>query len=283
MVTELGTSTGVPGTEAPSGSRPSGRPVNDPVKGLLKRIRVYGTNLFRPRLLDFQRASLTIGFETGPILSALAPARASMGDRIRDEFQQHLTVLESRLGVPHRLSSVPMAMTAEEALFLYSLVRLREPKCVVETGVASGVSTYFILCALRENRVGSLTSFDVSATAGSLLPLEDRQAWRFVVLDPRNVKREFVQKLDHTRPVDLFIHDSDHSYGHQYFEYRSILPLMADHGLLASDDVDASFAYLDFCAANGFRAHYLISATKVFGIAEVRPAPYTPPRRERVS
>lgn len=253
----------------PGSTAPVRRTADDPLRFVLKRVRLYGANLFRPRLIDFSRAGLSIGFDPGPIVAALAPFRLSMASRVVEEFQDHLSSLERRLESHRGLESVPMAATREESLFLYSLVRLREPERVVETGVASGVSTYFILKALHENGHGTLTSFDVNPDAGPLLRPEEKAGWQFVVLDPRRAKREFEQKLDRGKPVDLFVHDSDHSYGYQSFEYRTLLPLMAEGGLLASDDVDGSFAFLDFCARNGFRAHYLVSRTKVFGIVEV--------------
>lgn len=245
-------------------------PDRDPVKAILKRARVYGTNLFRPRLIDLWRASATMGADVRPVVSALAPAQVSVLDRVEEEFRQHLSILQDRIGPSRHVGSVPMAVTDSEALLLYALVRLRPPRNVVETGVARGVSTFFILHALRENRTGKLTSFDLSPSAGSLLRGEETSEWKLVVLSPRRARREFVEQLDQGGPVDLFIHDSDHSYGHQWFEYTSVLPRMGEGTLLASDDVDGSYAYLDFCRMHDLRPHFLVSSTKVFGISEIR-------------
>jgi cephalosporin hydroxylase len=44
---------------------------------------------------------------------------------------------------------------------LYALVRARRPQIVIETGVAKGASSAFILLAMRENRWGHLYSIDL--------------------------------------------------------------------------------------------------------------------------
>lgn len=46
-------------------------------------------------------------------------------------------------------------------LLIYVLVRKFKPEIVIETGVASGASTAFILCAMHQNNKGSLYSIDL--------------------------------------------------------------------------------------------------------------------------
>ena len=46
-------------------------------------------------------------------------------------------------------------------LVLYFLVKKLKPKIVIETGVAAGVSSYFILKAMHENKKGKLISIDL--------------------------------------------------------------------------------------------------------------------------
>jgi hypothetical protein len=46
-------------------------------------------------------------------------------------------------------------------LILYSIVRAYKPEIVVETGVAHGVTSAFLLCAMHENRKGHLYSIDL--------------------------------------------------------------------------------------------------------------------------
>jgi len=247
--------------------------MNDPVKAVLKRIRLYGTNLYRPRLLDFARQAATIATQADPVVMALAPEAPGRLAGLREEFGALLTAIEGRQGPNATLASVPMALDREQAFLLYALARLRRPRAIVETGVAKGVSTFFLLNALRENQGGSLTSFDIDPGAGALLRPDERASWRFVVLDRDSARRQFSGGLASLPHLDLFVHDSDHSYGYQSFEYHAALPRMEPGSLLASDDVDGSFAFLDFCAARGYRSHYLVSPAKVFGVAEVADRP----------
>ena len=240
------------------------------MRRVLKRVRIYGSNLYRPRLIDLWRAARSVSFEPTPILEALSSAGPSERRAYSEEFALLLTELIARAGVTVGPESISMAMEREEVALIYSLVRARRPKVVVETGVASGVSTYFLLHALEKNQRGSLTSFDVSSGAGSLLQSDERKGWELIVLNPRASRREFRERMAaRDEAIDLFIHDSDHSYQHQSFEYATALPHMAPDGLLASDDVDGCFAFLDFCAQRDLSPRFLLSPTKAFGIVEL--------------
>lgn len=46
-------------------------------------------------------------------------------------------------------------------LILYTIVRAYKPEIVVETGVAHGVTSAFMLCAMHENNKGHLYSIDL--------------------------------------------------------------------------------------------------------------------------
>ncbi|MGH9279341.1 MAG: class I SAM-dependent methyltransferase, partial [Acidimicrobiales bacterium] len=58
-------------------------------------------------------------------------------------------------------------------------------------------------------------------------------------------------------PVDLFVHDGDHSYAGQFEEYHNAWPHLAAGGSLVSDDVHTP-AFTDFAAEVGARP-YLIA------------------------
>ena len=61
---------------------------------------------------------------------------------------------------------------------------------------------------------------------------------------------ELLRPLHH---VDLFLHDSDHSYETMLFELEHAFPKLADGGLLLSDDTQLHTAWDDFCAKHGLR------------------------------
>jgi predicted O-methyltransferase YrrM len=144
---------------------------------------------------------------------------------------------------------------------LYAVVRAAKPAVVVETGVASGMSSAHILRALEANGFGTLYSLDLpNVQEGSILPQGRTTGWIVpAALHGRwNLQlgdtRELLPKLlDSLGRVDLFLHDSDHSYEAMSFEFERALPKIAPGGLLMSDDSHLHTAWDDFCARHGLR------------------------------
>jgi predicted O-methyltransferase YrrM len=150
---------------------------------------------------------------------------------------------------------------------LYALVRTLRPGIVLETGVANGHSSFFILRALRANGCGELHSIDRSAQVGCLLSGDERSSWHLHVLHPQGLRKHFLQILDALPAIDLFLHDSDHSYFWQSFEMQAALKKLSAKGVLASDDCDGGYAFLDVCHQANLRPVFLVEARKVFGLA----------------
>jgi len=113
---------------------------------------------------------------------------------------------------------------------LYLLVRALKPALVVETGVAEGVSTTFILQALADNHKGFLFSIDlpnqfyipnkgnfvatfnpVYESPGCLVPMELRDRWELILGRSCDVLPGLFKRLGQ---IDLFLHDSEHTYEH---------------------------------------------------------------------
>lgn len=166
------------------------------------------------------------------------------------EFRQHL---QRSIGEDHY--QFPAA--AE----LYVVVRALKPRVIVETGVASGLSSAHILRALAANGTGTLHSIDLpNVQAGSVLPagllpgwlVPDslRGPWRRHIGDARELLPHLLAALTQ---VDLFLHDSDHSYENMSFEFAQAFPKLASGGLLMSDDTHLHTAWDDFCARHGLR------------------------------
>ncbi len=72
----------------------------------------------------------------------------------------------------------------ETSRALYLLVRMMWPDHVLETGVANGRSTWWVLQALHRNGHGQLHSFDISEDVGHYLSKEDRVDWTLGWCDP---------------------------------------------------------------------------------------------------
>lgn len=117
----------------------------------------------------------------------------------------------------------------------YALVRARRPAHIVETGVDKGLGTVVLASALLRNAAdgapGRLTSIDINPEAGYLA----RSApWSEVVDLVVGDSLDVIGGLE--RPVDLFLHDSDHTIKHEQREYAAIEPKLAPGALLVSDN-----------------------------------------------
>ena len=143
----------------------------------------------------------------------------------------------------------------------YVLPRLLRPATTVETGVASGSMTAFLLAAICRNGTGRMISIDLPPVAGRagmewtagesevgfLVPAAYRGPWDLRADDAMNV-------LPTLERADLFFHDSDHSFAHQMFEYACAAKLLPRGGVLISDDITASPAFRLFTKGAGWAA-----------------------------
>jgi predicted O-methyltransferase YrrM len=131
---------------------------------------------------------------------------------------------------------------------LYILCRLMKPKVVIETGVAAGVSSFYMLEALHRNGEGHLYSIDypdpsTRLPTGWLVPRTLHDRWT-VILGKSSQKLK--STLEDMSRIDLFLHDSDHSYRNMTFEFRTAWPYIRKGGLLLSDDTDSNRSFFDF-------------------------------------
>jgi predicted O-methyltransferase YrrM len=150
--------------------------------------------------------------------------------------------------------------------YLYHAVRLIQPRYVVETGVYRGVSTAFILAGLADLGSGELVSVDLPSTSyvdptsgipdssplfpgeetGFAVPFELRSRWSLRIGDTRNVLPPLLESLG---SIDMFVHDSEHTYELMSWEYRTAEPYIRPGGLLASDDISWNNAFDEFCTS----------------------------------
>ena len=157
---------------------------------------------------------------------------------------------------------------AEEQLFilLYSLIRANNSKLIIETGVANGITTNAIMKALEESGAnGELNSFDV-------LP-ETRKAysgggnWKFHLLKEKNAHKQIKSVVSSLPKVDVWVHDSNHGYRWQKFEYLLALSVLGKNGILISDDIDASSAWGDLAKTHFRKSYVIFDSRKFIGIA----------------
>ena len=143
--------------------------------------------------------------------------------------------------------TIKWSATSELAATTYVLVKLLKPDIVVETGVGAGVSSWTILKAMEENGQGRLISIDLPTPntellpeVGYLVPAELRHRWN-LRFGPSH--RLLPQVLTELVEIDMFQHDSRHSYSNQLREYQTAWPFIKTGGMLISDDVSNDALY----------------------------------------
>jgi predicted O-methyltransferase YrrM len=129
----------------------------------------------------------------------------------------------------------------------YLACRLLEPSVVIETGVAYGVSSAFILKALEENGSGVLHSVDLPP-----LRREAEEFWGIAVSDALKGRwiihrgssgRVLPELLEGAGAVDLFLHDSLHTYRNMRRELETAWPRLRTGGVILADDVERNRAF----------------------------------------
>jgi predicted O-methyltransferase YrrM len=151
------------------------------------------------------------------------------------------------------------------AVLLYTLVRHTKPALAVEVGVADGRSTGVILCAMDANDAGRLVSVDIDPDVGGAARGHPR--WSLRVHSPnRPPGEQLASLLGEVGPPDLFFHDGSHTYYDQHAEYIAAMEHMRPGSLFVSDDVDWSYAFVDFTAAFSVKPVVLTEGHKVVGM-----------------
>lgn len=148
-------------------------------------------------------------------------------------------------------------------ILLYSIVREFKPSLVIETGVLHGMTSGFILQGLSVNKSGKLTSIDLPSVFGappanqdgyiSNLPQGKNPGWlvsdRLRGLWDLQIGESSVllQKLNAKNSVNLFIHDSSHTYENMWFELNYAWESLVPGGIIVCDNVEANTSFFDFC------------------------------------
>lgn len=168
----------------------------------------------------------------------------------------------------------PAHLGKEKGRKLYSLIREEKPELMVETGVSNGLSTFIILKALEINDKGKLFSVDLPAIVGSediskdrtsavivpekrpgwIVPEELKDRWELTI---GNTFYETPKILEKIGTIDIFLHDSDHSYQGMMFEFSLAWEHLKDNGLLLADNIDFSNAFEDFKPVNNIKKYRL--------------------------
>jgi hypothetical protein len=181
----------------------------------------------------------------------LDPARVlALMDELEDD-QELRAALSARLAPrPNRYDEPRYAKRCG----YYAMVRLLQPRLVVETGTHDGLGASVVSRALQRNaeesgaQPGLLATFDVNPEAGWLIPAS---------LEP--LVEQHVGKTSETlkpalagRVVEIMIHDSLRTAENERFEFETVIA-SASRGrlILICDDVDTSQELEKICAERG--------------------------------
>ena len=140
---------------------------------------------------------------------------------------------------------------------IWCLCRHLRPTKVVETGVAHGVSSRFILEALERNGVGHLWSVDhpppehvwhdqIGAAVGGRYSAR----WSYI---RGSSKRRLPGLFSQLGQIDLFVHDSLHSEQNVRFEMDHAWTRLRPGGAIVVDDIDANWGFK--CFVQAFSGH----------------------------
>jgi len=177
-------------------------------------------------------------------------------NRIRDfkaQFGSRVGFHEKMNEAKKFLGSLGGGMGEGACTLLYVICRILQPRIIVETGVASGFSSASILQALEDNGVGELYSIDLHYRDGVTIPVDKELGW----VVPVHLKRRWHLMLGEgfkvlplllkeLGTIDIFLHDSRHTYKTMMKEYSIAWPRLREGGLLLSDDVIENDAFIDF-------------------------------------
>lgn len=139
---------------------------------------------------------------------------------------------------------------------LYVICRYIQPVIVVETGVSSGISSSYILHSLEDNKSGSLYSIDMPGQeqSGRLIPEYLRHRWQLFTGLSVDELPPLLEKL---KTINIFMHDSEHSYENMLWEYDTAWTHLKSGGILLSHNIDDNDAFSDFCRSIGKKGYLL--------------------------
>jgi predicted O-methyltransferase YrrM len=239
---------------------------------MLRRLLLKNRPEFVDRLInfaDFQRERLRRKSAIVPL--SQPDFYRKLGETFKTDVDRILQ--ESRLReIEHAVEHGRQRLTANAAFGIfhaadpsmarlcYALCRVQKPRTVIETGVAHGVTTAFLLQALAENGQGELWSIDLPPLAegaddqvGFLVPTELRSRWHLLRGRTHRVLPELVNSLS---SVDMFLHDSLHTFRNVLMELQTVWPKLPGGGLILSDDVDMNRAFETFGRRPGVAASF---------------------------
>jgi predicted O-methyltransferase YrrM len=175
----------------------------------------------------------------------------SMWDTVA-RFAQEIRVSEFMADMIRRRDGAGAegVMGALDCATLYGLTRWLRPLVAVESGGFIGMSSAFILKAFADEKLAAARLYSIELSEdceqGALIPEDLRSSGQFVAM--RGRIEDFLKRGQLPVSIDMFLHDSSHSYRHMLWEFRRFWPRLRDGGMLVSHDVQMNSVFPDFIA-----------------------------------
>lgn len=172
------------------------------------------------------------------------------------------TLLRSGADEVHRSAIGP-----ESATLLYSIVRHRQPRFLLETGTQTGISALVIAEALHANGFGQLTSLDIRE-------FQRVQEWQepdlasiahFEVAQPNRVPRR-VEQLTAGHVNWGALMDSRNTFAHQRRELKALM-VSGPPATLMVNNSEMSHAFLNSTKEAARRGAFVSPRGNVFAVA----------------
>jgi hypothetical protein len=136
------------------------------------------------------------------------------------------------------------------ARFCYAVARATAPDAIVETGVAYGVTSAYLLQAVHMNSKGHLWSVDLPPLGpdadryvGHLIPPNLRDRWH---LHRGQTSRVLPTLLPSLAQLGMFVHDSLHTYRTIMNELSTVWPKLLSGAIVVADDIGGNDAFAEF-------------------------------------
>ncbi|MDB4295580.1 class I SAM-dependent methyltransferase [Akkermansiaceae bacterium] len=214
------------------------------------------SKIYRKKESDHLKRIDEIEKQAVPLRDALDLFPPGSADKIASWEEDFVKVQEKLAGDVSFVSTADVSLTWLQ----YILTRALKPQIVVETGVWIGSSSFSLLSALSANGHGKLISIDFPpfwkknrVGIGRLVPESLYKYWE-LHLGPSQALLSTVAKPG---SLDLFIHDSDHTYCNMMAEFEAAWELVRPGGYLVSDDSSMNDSVLDFAESKGCAYKFL--------------------------
>jgi predicted O-methyltransferase YrrM len=127
----------------------------------------------------------------------------------------------------------------------YALVRALRPERVIETGTDKGLGSVVIAAALLRNGTGRLSTLDINPESGYLI------AGPYAGVVDRLVGDSVELLAADPEPVDVFLHDSLHTFEYETAELAAVEPRLSERAVVLSDNAHESDALAVWAEKSG--------------------------------